>query len=85
MISRIKLNRKDMVIVHFNGFFSFQSTTDEPNMDNEKQKYAKMCPILSIPITKSVDCGKDKRAVERNTINIAMLKLAIEKRYLGAN
>jgi hypothetical protein len=54
-------------------------------MDNEKQKYAKMCPILSIPITKSVDCGKDKRAVERNTINIAMLKLAIEKRCLGAN
>jgi len=85
MISRIKLNRKDMVMVHFKGYFNFQSTTDEPNTNNEKQKYAKICPILSIPITKSVDCGKDKRAVERNTINIAMLKLAIEKRYLGAN
>ena len=54
-------------------------------MDNEKQKYAKMCPILSIPIIKSVDWGKDKQAVEKNTINIAMLKPAIEKRYLGTN
>ena len=85
MISRIKLNRKDMVIVHFKGFFNFQSTTDEPNTDNEKQKYAEVFPILYLPITKSVDCGKDKRAVERNTMNIAVLKLAMEKRCLGTN
>ena len=83
MISRIKLNNKEVITDHFNGFFNFHSATNDPKTDIEKQKYAKMCPSLSIPINKRVDCGKDRRTVEKKTMKIPMLKATIEKKYLG--
>tara|TARA_B100000767_G_scaffold262628_1_gene275494 strand:- start:22419 stop:22676 length:258 start_codon:yes stop_codon:yes gene_type:complete len=83
MISRLKLNKKEVITDHFKGLFNFHSTTNDPNTDIEKQKYARVCPSLSVPIKKSVDCGKDSLTVERNTMKIPIVKAVIVKRYLG--